>query len=187
MGRKGEDKVRLILDMDEVIVDMMNPLLRIYNKKHQANLSIEDIKEWGLPPEMKEIYKTKGFFVELPPLPGAIEGTRYLSKRHDVYIATSPSEDGDIAKEKMTWISLWLPKLMPKLIITHDKSVIKGDAIVDDCLDHIKYFNGIRIVMDRPWNRDYDMPHIRLESFDAIVGLVTRMNPRGIKCLAKGR
>lgn len=146
--------------MDEVLVDFSTPLLEIYNRRHgwdEGDMVLEDITEWELKPELKEIFlKTEGFFAGLQPLYGAIEGFKYLDRNHDVIIATSPSYNGRIASEKLTWMEMHLPDHMDQIVLTHNKGVLLGDLIIDDSVRFLDQFDGIRMVMDRPWNRTYD-------------------------------
>ena len=145
--------MRIVMDMDQVIVDMMNPLLRVYNGINNKMLTLEDITEYQLPEDMLRLIYRKNFFLELPPMPGAIDGMRTLGKHHDIIIASSPSEDGEIAKEKMVWTTIWLPEFLPHLHLVHRKDRLIGDAMVDDCPEYLESFDGVRIVRDMPYNR----------------------------------
>lgn len=151
--------MRIICDMDEVLVDFINPLIAEYNRRHQSNLTLEDIKEWKLPPGMLDIFQhTKGFFVGLSPLPGAIDGIKQLTEwGHDVIIASAPSYNGEIAKEKLTWIEQWLPNHTHNVVITHRKEIFEADLIIDDHAHHIENFKRFGFLVDRPWNRYYNV------------------------------
>ncbi len=169
--------MNIILDMDEVIVSFMQPLLDKYNEKHQSNVNMESITSWELPPGMTQIFNEQGFFVSLPPLPGAIEGVRKLVEGgHDVIIATSPSRNGHIAKEKMTWIDIWLPEMMENLHIVHRKDRLVGDVLCDDRPKFLTDFPGWTIMMDKPWNRDAHIHKcIRVEGFAELMVVLEAM------------
>lgn len=148
--------MRIVVDMDEVLVDFINPLIDLYNQRHQSNLTREDITKWELPYGMVHLFhKTEGFFLNLKPIEGAIDGIRELRKQnHDVIIATAPSHSGRIASEKMSWVQLWLPDFVDHLCLTHRKDIFRAEMLIDDCLDFLRIFPGIPVVVDRPWNRE---------------------------------
>lgn len=42
-----------------------------------------------------------------------------------------------------------------QIIIAHDKNMVKGDVLVDDCVDHLQTFDKNTICFSQPWNKDY--------------------------------
>jgi 5'(3')-deoxyribonucleotidase len=149
--------MRIIVDLDETIVDMMTPLLDIYNEKYDDAKTIDDIKVWELPKEMIDIFRyTEYFFLKLEPYPHALYGVRHLKKMgHDIVIATAPSHSGHIARQKITWINEMLPDFKNDIVLTHRKDIFNAEIIIDDHVDHVDSFNGTRILVDKPWNRYY--------------------------------
>ena len=77
-----------------------------------------------------------GFFLGLEPYDGAIEGFRKLEEKYDVWILTKPSTKNlNCYTEKAKWIYDHLGQdIVDKLIICPDKSLIKGDYLIDDRL-----------------------------------------------------
>ena len=76
-----------------------------------------------------------GFFETLKPVSGALEAVRILlkSERYDIYILTQPVANSVLSySEKASWVLKWLPELKDKIIMTQDKSLIKGDYLIDD-------------------------------------------------------
>jgi 5'-nucleotidase len=180
--------MKLVVDMDEVIVNLMEPTIEVYNDKYKTNLMLADITEWKLPKGMKELFNIPGFFLGLPPLEGAVEGMRELRSKkegHDIIIATSPSGTPHIAQEKMLWLKFWLPEFMGGLHLCHRKDRLIGDLICDDCPEYLTNFQGARLIMDRPWNRDLifddDFYTNRVKSFDDIVRQVDLLTMIGIR------
>ena len=151
--------MRIIVDMDEVIVDMMNPLLERYNKLYNSDIVIDDIAQWAIPDDMVDVYTDGDFFDALPCIDGAVAGVKWLiAHGHDVIIATNHSRDGVIAGDKVYWINRYLPELSDNLMLGARKDILQGDCIIDDNPDYL--INSpcrISICMDRPWNQ-----HIRL-------------------------
>ena len=108
----------IYIDMDGVICDYKKTYMR-YKAKH---------------PEIVYPQSQYGFFLELEPLPGAIEAYLKLSALHDVWILTAPSLQNPMSySEKNYWVRKYLgEECVKKLIMCPNKSLLKGDYLVDD-------------------------------------------------------
>ena len=75
-----------------------------------------------------------GFFLDLKPLEGAIEGMKTLQTKYSVYILTRPSiKNTNCYTEKAEWVKKYLgEEMLEKMIICSDKSLVKGDYLIDD-------------------------------------------------------
>ena len=150
--------MRIICDMDEVIVDMINPLLKQYNRMYSSDITIDDVTQWQLPDDMINKFKEDDFFVKLPPISGAIDGLNQLMEwGHDVIVATNHSDNPRIAKDKILWMFYNYPDLSENMMIGGRKDLLQGDVIIDDNADYL--INSpcpIKICMDRPWNRELE-------------------------------
>jgi 5'-nucleotidase len=106
------------IDMDGVICDYKKTYVR-YKAKH---------------PEIVYPQSQYGFFIELEPLPGAIEAYLKLSALHDVWILTAPSILNPMSyAEKNYWVRKYLgEECVKKLIMCPNKSLLKGDYLIDD-------------------------------------------------------
>ena len=150
--------MRIICDMDEVIVDMMTPLLCEYNKRYGADINIDDITQWQLPGDMMDIFYSCNFFAELPRIPRAVHGLNLLGNMgHEIVIASNSMNVPEIAYQKTQWVDNYLRRFKGNLILTARKDMLQGDVIIDDNPDYL--INSpcpIKICMDRPWNRGID-------------------------------
>ena len=112
-------KLIVFLDMDGVLADWNGALKEI----------VDD------PPEMYE----KGFFRNLKPNPGAKEAVAKLlaDESLDVYIGSKPTTDKNVhcASEKVEWILEHFPALISKMTLVCDKSLLRGDVLIDDDYD----------------------------------------------------
>ena len=148
--------MRIICDMDEVIVDMMGPLLCEYNKRYGADINIDDITQWQLPGDMMDIFYSYNFFAELPVIPRAVHGLNLLGNMgHEIIIASNSMNVPEIAYQKTQWVDNYLRRFKCNLILTARKDLLQGDVIIDDNPDYL--INSpcpIKICMDRPWNRE---------------------------------
>lgn len=108
----------IYIDMDGVICDYKKTYLRYKAKS----------------PELVYPQSQYGFFLELEPLPGAIEAFLKLSALHDVWILTAPSIQNPMSySEKNYWVRKYLgEECVKKLIMCPNKSLLKGDYLIDD-------------------------------------------------------
>jgi 5'-nucleotidase len=108
---------KVYVDMDDTLCDFIGPFRR-------GEVSIKY-------PQSKV-----GFFLDLEPLEGAIEGMKTLQTKYKVYILTRPSiKNTHCYTEKAEWIKKYLgEEMLERMILCPDKSLVKGDYLIDD--DH---------------------------------------------------
>ena len=88
-------------------------------------------KECGL--DLKEAKHVKDFFINLKPMPGAIEAYNALNKDFDVYIlTTAPWSNPNSLSEKLLWVKKWLLSAYKNVIFSHHKDLNIGDYLIDD-------------------------------------------------------
>lgn len=108
------------VDMDDVLSD--------YSGAHQTHLKAY--------PEIAYPQSQYGFFSSLKPIAGAVESVKSLinDERFSVYILTAPSYMNPLCyTEKRVWIEEYFGlEFTQRLIICADKSLLKGDVLVDD-------------------------------------------------------
>ena len=108
---------RIYVDMDDTLCDFTTPF-----KTGEFKLKYPQSKV--------------GFFLGLEPLEGAIEGMHTLMTKYDVWILTRPSiKNTNCYTEKAEWIKKYFGEnFLEKLILCPNKSLVKGDYLIDD--DH---------------------------------------------------
>lgn len=151
---------RILIDMDDSIVDMKGPWIERYNQDHGTNYTGDDMEEWDIVekfgPCMYDYLQEEGFFINLKPYPYAIGVLERLSWSHELIIVTS-SVLGHSMKEKGEWCAKHLPFLPPEnFIIAKKKYLVNGDVLYDDGPHNIEEFPGITIAMRHPHNKDSD-------------------------------
>lgn len=111
-------KEKVFVDMDGVLCDFMGAFYEVKNGE----------------PTRKFPQSKIGFFVNLKPMPGAIESFKKLEETYDVWILTRPSfKNINCYSEKAQWILDNLGyDVLEKTIISGDKSLIKGAYLIDD-------------------------------------------------------
>lgn len=75
-----------------------------------------------------------GFYLNLEPIPSALFAVEQLKDKYDVWILTKPSyRNINSYTEKALWIQNHLgTDMVDKLIMSPDKSLVKGDYLIDD-------------------------------------------------------
>jgi 5'(3')-deoxyribonucleotidase len=81
-----------------------------------------------------EVKKIPGAYLDMDPIPDALEGVRSLiGMGHEVWLATKPPTGIPQAyADKVQWVLRHLPELKRRIILTHDKSLLLGDVLIDD-------------------------------------------------------
>ena len=104
------------VDMDGVLCDFYGEYMKLYTKENQY-------------PQ-----RDARFFENLPEMPGAIAAIHKMREKYDVRILTAPSVRNPMCyTEKRIWIEEHIDYDMCKnLVICPDKSVVKGDFLIDD-------------------------------------------------------
>ena len=106
------------IDMDGVLCNY---------KEHFLNMLAKN-------PKIEYPQTQYGFYIGISEIEGAIEAYKKLEEIYDVWILTRPSWKNPLCyTEKRVWVEDHLSKLhCRKLIICHDKSLLKGDYLIDD-------------------------------------------------------
>lgn len=137
--------MHILVDMDGVIAGFDRGFLDIWKVTHpdEPFYPIEERTVFHLHEQYGPEYSDKiraitsapGFFRNLPPIPGAVDILPELINRgHLVQICTSPmSKTPTCLQEKYDWVVEHLgDDLARTMIIAKDKTMIKGDVLVDD-------------------------------------------------------
>lgn len=157
--------------MDSVICDLMSVWHERYNRDYQDDLTVDRLECWNSEKYVKpecgmKIYdylKEPGLFLDLDPLPNAIEVLERLHGKYDILIVTSSVSNAFAEKE------LWIEKHLPfigkhNLIFSHRKNMIVGDLLFDDAPHNLTAFSStgrIAVAMDYPYNRELSVPRVK--------------------------
>jgi 5'-nucleotidase len=121
----NKEKRKIIyVDMDNVLVDFPSGI---------AKLTDEDRIEYE-----GRYDDCPGIFAFMDPVPGAVEGFKFLAERFDVYIlSTSPWLNPQAWMDKIEWVQKHFgvakdSSAYKRLIISHHKNLNRGDYLIDD-------------------------------------------------------
>lgn len=91
-------KVKIGVDIDQVIFNVIEPFLSFYNERFGTQLTIDDVYDYNLAKvldfssdELQELFDifNEGNLLTLPPVDGALEGVKNLAKEHEIIAVTS--------------------------------------------------------------------------------------------------
>ena len=179
---KGVKLIRLIIDMDEVICDFLGKLCEDYNAQNDTCLSVDRIDHYDLTgfigQDGRKLFLQAGFFDRLKPFPGALEVIKKLhDEGHEVIVATNALGHPDVAADKCRWMQECLPFLYPdNFFIGVRKELIKGDLIFEDSPGVLKAFPGIKVVMDRAYNKGVEGHRIYNNDWEKFYSLVKELD-----------
>jgi 5'-nucleotidase len=111
---------------DIIYVDMDGVLADFHTKRD------------NLPQQIKDAYENRAdlipnFFRDLPLIPGAKEAMKVLNEHFDVYILSTPPWGNPTAwSDKRLWIGEHFPYMWKKIILSHNKGLMKGEFLIDD-------------------------------------------------------
>lgn len=158
-GYLENPKELIFVDMDGVLVDAESGM-----KKWSDKLGISTKELFD-----KKLYHMPGFYADLPPMPMAKFAFESLCKKFEVYILTAPSwENPSCYTDKRLWVEKYLgDSAYKRLIISNDKSLFCGRAIIDDRTKYgVTKFNGEHIHFGTPKYPDWNSVLKYLECLD---------------------
>lgn len=155
----------IAVDVDGVCADLHGEWLKRYNAEFSDNLTVERIHQWDMVPAVKpecgkKIYKYLNdldLYDNVPVIEGAKDGVDAL--RDDgwrVVFVTSCTKG--MADQKWEWLErngFLEPTVRQQadLVIAHDKSLIRADALLDDYDGNLGSWLRRGILLDAPYNR----------------------------------
>ena len=200
-----QTKPIVLLDMDDVLADFLEPWIDMYNKDYSDTLEIKTINDWNTSLFVKDecglkifdYFKKPGLYRNLPVKPYAIEMVTNLTDLgYEIFIVTdSPmgctyGEDGwkgsNPADDKRAWLQEHFPMIpTSNFIITGKKWMVTGDILVDDKpTTHEEFLKRGRksILVDMPYNNhlktDYRVTNLK-EAEEMILKLVPHNQYKG--------
>ena len=155
----------LLIDMDNTIVDysseMAKQLRPVYCDNTITAANWDSAPYSDLNARRHEIQSQPNFFLNLPPIEGAIDTLMEIeaTERYEIFIVSSPSISSETChSDKCRWLLKHLGvKFARNLILTKDKTLILGDILIDDK----PYITGVLkspswelITFAQPYNAD---------------------------------
>lgn len=177
----------ICVDVDDTVANLLPAWLGRYERDSGHSLKPEDITSWSLSdfvlPEFKQkIYEylnDPSIYDEVYPYDDTQWGIEKLREMgHRVVFATATPNA--TAGRKLRWLIEhgYLQVEHPEYpylfhrdyVEVSDKSLLRGDVLIDDGPHNIQDFRGLGILMSRPHNLSFDWP-LRVTDWESIVRL----------------
>jgi 5'(3')-deoxyribonucleotidase len=152
---------RIFVDMDDVMADATQKFCDIYKAEYGITIAKHDFIGKSfidvIPLEhqrfVQEYHFQKGFFRDLQVIPHSQEVIQKLARKYEIFIATAAMEFPYSFNEKYDWLKEHFPYISwHHIIFCGDKSILKGDYLIDDHLKNLRGFEGKAIVFTAPHN-----------------------------------
>jgi len=158
-----------LVDIDNILNNFTETCLYLYNQNKGTSFRVPHITQYDIAESLHIVDKEefRQGYLHNPtvvdycrPLPEAPKYLEKITKLSQVYLVTA--RDWTQLTNIQAWVSKFYPFIKDSQIIRcQDKSMVRGDILIDDCLDNLVSFPGGKIVLDYPWNRysveDYDI------------------------------
>lgn len=158
----------IIIDMDDVMADASEGILDIFNELNKTDLKKEFFDDKNFYEFMNSgkyiPYRDKlfepGFFLNLKVMPNAQEVIKELSEKHNVYVVSAATEFPNSLREKYDWMQKHFPFISWRnFMLCGDKSIVKGDVMIDDHEKNLKSFSGKTLLFDAMHNKQIEGYH----------------------------
>jgi 5'(3')-deoxyribonucleotidase len=166
-------KLRIGIDMDGVIADLLSKWVDIYNQEFNDNLKPEQITLWNWHPLTKDKKGEKLYtylddpelFRNLPVIEGSQEVLNKYNDVFDFWIVTAAFNPINIPA-KVYWLRENFPFLdVEKFMFVRNKSGFKGDLLIDDKPKNIDSVEGKGILFTAPHNKK-ETKYVRADNWN---------------------
>lgn len=165
MGRQKHNKLRIGIDIDNVVINSTQAVIDYYNSRTGGSLCIEDIKTYDMANYVQDEYRDDFYSLfwreealkNAQPLPYCIETVKALYEQgYEIYFVTATCPANLNFKYKMLCDIFPFLNVYQSLISAYNKQVIDIDVLIDDCWDNAVNGSYYTILLDYPWNVNYD-------------------------------
>lgn len=187
--------IRILFDFDDILNDLSKCWIAELNRTYGTRVKFEDVKDYELTESFPELsmyqlylpYLDGRLYLDIHPIKEAQKLVEHLALTDELFVCTA----GLVGVDTMTvYEYLWnnettkctdnllrfLGEFYPQfkqenVIICANKHMVNGDVLIDDNPEHLVTFPGARILMDKPYNKDFDAVGngiIRVKSYDEI-------------------
>ncbi len=154
----------ILIDIDDVVANLIDGWLAIYNNISGDHLTQEAILDWDISKYVKTGYESIIYSIlenpriydTIKPVDGALSGTnRLIESGYRLVYVTSPIIK--TAGTKFTWLFKNGFSITEKNYVeAQDKSLIFGDFMIDDGIHNIESTIAKNaLLFTKPWNKNY--------------------------------
>lgn len=173
----------LLLDMDEVLCQFWEPIVR------KCNRSVTDVTTWETPEWARSAFNeamTYAHYIGLEEMPGAVSAVKHLCDKWDVYVVThTPAAkfNQNLLQAKRQWLANHgLLTLVKGFFATEAKHLVMGDVLVDDRIENCDKFHGPNrnaVLFRRPWsNIPFSHTYFVADGWDDVLSHLADLHAR---------
>ena len=152
----------ILVDVDDVVANLVEEWLSVYNNLSGDNLTSDAITDWDISKFVKPNWKSKIYEIleshdlynGVATVKGALDGVkRLVAGDYRVVYVTAPVMK--TAGSKYFWLQKnGFPVVQDNYVEAKDKSLIRGDFIIDDGIHNIENtLAPVALLFTRPWNK----------------------------------
>lgn len=174
-------KIRLAVDMDEVIADANGMHATWLVETYGYNWSPKDLETASLKSlasaDHNDAWEQQlhqgDVFETFEVMPGSQDALSALSEKFEIFITTAAMEFPASCGPKYAWLRKHFPFISPmNIVFCGDKSIVAADLLVDDNVRHFARFKGQGVLFSAPHNLAVDWP-LRLPGWDKATEVLT--------------
>lgn len=167
----------ILVDIDSTITNFGEVLLKYLNQFYNTKYEYNDISyyNWFVDTFSDPWLVTEFdyFWDEVKVDSKAIATIEYWTKQgRQVYLCTSSHFNNMLSYKIKKTLEPFNSELINEnnVIITQNKSIINANIMIDDSLDNLYSFTGVKICYAQPWNKNYEGYNVN--RWDKINGIV---------------
>lgn len=179
------NRIRVAVDMDEVIADTYGAMLGWLIDRHGAKWSPEslqgrqifDMLEIDVAEALRNAMHDGAFFAELPVIEGSQAALSAIASRCELFVTSAAMEFPNSLGPKFLWLRRHFPFVDPlNIVFCGDKSIIAADCLIDDNARHFQRFGGRGIVFSSPHNVNV-AGYPRIRHWSEAIGVLSEVFP----------
>lgn len=95
---------------------------------------LQDVFVGGVSAIAHRIAREPGFYLNLPPFPGALDALSELAQVYPTYLCSSPdNQNPTCASDKLAWVRRYLGReWLQRTCLVADKTLVRGAFLIDD-------------------------------------------------------
>lgn len=153
--------MKIIIDIDDVLAETFGGIENRFGKA--VDPSLENLSEMFPGADVNSIIESVDFYMEIPPIEGAVPGVNWLlEKGHEAsYLSSRPTSVEEATRE---WLKIHNFPNLPMQCLGREakKEALRSsdyDLLIDD---QMRYLNAAReqgkivVAMANPWNSSWD-------------------------------
>ena len=155
----------VLVDMDDTIENCTEAWVNYVNRRFGTDVKPESLRDWDVSKAFptltrEQVYGVtfeEAFWLTVKPIDGAAE---YMKKLIDdgnkIYIVSCAAYETMRVKMEDVLFKYFPFIEWNEIIVTYNKKIINADVMIDDGVHNLIGADCVRILMDAPYNRDFN-------------------------------